>query len=177
MNAQARAPPRGGAFPRALGGCVVVSGNSYLLVQRTGMYSEMGTAAILMQQSTKPTQSVFETKIIEVCEMVMAISLLFIIAVIVVELERGHDVMDTTSLCLSILIAAVPVALPVVMQVTLALGASEMAKQQAIVTHLTAMQEIASMTILCSDKTGTLTTAKIQVQAGLAHARQTKVHR
>ena len=148
---------------RALGGCVVVSGNSYLLVQRTGMYSEMGSAAILMQQSTKPTQSVFETKIIEVCEMVMAISLLFIIAVIVVELERGHDVMDTTSLCLSILIAAVPVALPVVMQVTLALGASEMAKQQAIVTHLTAMQEIASMTILCSDKTGTLTTAKIQV--------------
>merc|ERR1711988_1901106 len=118
---------------------------------------------MLMQQSTKPTQSVFETKIIEVCEMVMAISLLFIIAVIVVELERGHNLMDTTSPCLSILIAAVPVALPVVMQVTLALGASEMAKQQAIVTHLTAMQEIASMTILCSDKTGTLTTANMQV--------------
>merc|ERR1719502_1067173 len=116
-----------------------------------------------MQQSTKPTQSVFEMRVIEICEHVMAVALIFIIAVIAVELQRGHILLTTITLCLSILIAAVPVALPVVMQVTLALGAGEMAKQQAIVTHLTAMQEIASMTILCSDKTGTLTTAKIQV--------------
>merc|ERR1719197_1149584 len=93
----------------------------------------------------------------------MGVALLFIAAVVAVELRRGHSLLATVTLCLSILIAAVPVALPVVMQVTLALGAGEMAKQAAIVTHLTAMQEIASMTILCSDKTGTLTTAKIQV--------------
>merc|ERR1719502_968247 len=116
-----------------------------------------------MQQSTKPTQSVFEMRVIEICEHVMAVALIFIIAVIACELQRGHSYLSTVTLCLSILIAAVPVALPVVMQVTLALGAGEMAKQQAIVTHLTAMQEIASMTVLCSDKTGTLTTAKINV--------------
>ena len=93
----------------------------------------------------------------------MAAALAFIIAVVIVEMERGHPALDTVTLCLSILIAAVPVALPVVMQVTLALGAGEMAKQEAIVTHLTAMQEIASMDVLCSDKTGTLTTANITV--------------
>lgn len=148
---------------RLMSGCMVVSGNSYLLVQRTGIYTEMGSATLLMQQSTKPTQSVFERSIIEVCELVMAIAVLFLVAVFLVELHRGEQTITILTDCLAILIASVPVALPVVMQVTLALGAGEMAKQQAIVTHLTAMQEIASMTMLCSDKTGTLTTAKIQV--------------
>lgn len=148
---------------RLLSGCMVVSGNSYLLVQRTGIYTEMGSATLLMQQSTKPTQSVFERSIIEVCELVMAVAVLFLLAVFLVELRRGEQTINILTDCLAILIASVPVALPVVMQVTLALGAGEMAKQQAIVTHLTAMQEIASMTMLCSDKTGTLTTAKIQV--------------
>jgi len=55
------------------------------------------------------------------------------------------------------------VALPMVMQITMAIGARKMADHKAIVTHLTALQEIASMTVLCSDKTGTLTTAHITV--------------
>mmetsp|Transcript_19152 Transcript_19152/g.23595 ORF Transcript_19152/g.23595 Transcript_19152/m.23595 type:complete len:940 (-) Transcript_19152:628-3447(-) len=149
---------------RAMSGCMVVSGNSYLLVQRTGIYTEMGSATMLMQQSTKPTQSVFEKSIIQVCERVMFVAVLILIAIFIVEWFFRHENFITIlTTCMAILIASVPVALPVVMQVTLALGAQEMAKQQAIVTHLTSMQEIASMNVLCSDKTGTLTTAKIQV--------------
>eukprot|EP00633_Aureoumbra_lagunensis_P004203 CAMPEP_0197309350 /NCGR_PEP_ID=MMETSP0891-20130614/7923_1 /TAXON_ID=44058 ORGANISM="Aureoumbra lagunensis, Strain CCMP1510" /NCGR_SAMPLE_ID=MMETSP0891 /ASSEMBLY_ACC=CAM_ASM_000534 /LENGTH=686 /DNA_ID=CAMNT_0042794365 /DNA_START=26 /DNA_END=2087 /DNA_ORIENTATION=- len=149
---------------RTLAGCMTVSGNTYCLVQRTGIFTEMGSATLLMQQSTKPTQSVFERSIIECCELVMTIALAFLIAVFIFMYCIKHEeLLDTLTTILSILIASVPVALPVVMQVTLALGAGEMAKQQAIVTHLTAMQEIASMNVLCSDKTGTLTTAKIQV--------------
>jgi H+-transporting ATPase len=60
-------------------------------------------------------------------------------------------------------IGAVPIALPLVMQVTMAIGAKTMASKKAIITHLTALQEIASMTVLCSDKTGTLTTADMRV--------------
>jgi H+-transporting ATPase len=86
-----------------------------------------------------------------------------VLAIIFVEIERGHSLIEIMVLSLGILIASVPVALPVVMQVTLALGASQMAEYKAIVTHLTAMQEIASMDVLCSDKTGTLTTAKMSV--------------
>lgn len=66
-------------------------------------------------------------------------------------------------MALSLVIASVPVALPMVMQITMAIGARKMADHKAIVTHLTALQEIASMTVLCSDKTGTLTTAHITV--------------
>ena len=64
---------------------------------------------------------------------------------------------------LSLVIASVPIALPMVMKVTLAVGAKEMAKEGGIVTHLTALEEIASMVVLCSDKTGTLTTASMTV--------------
>jgi H+-transporting ATPase len=76
---------------------------------------------------------------------------------------RGHDVDSVILGALSMVIASVPVALPMVMQITMAIGARKMADHKAIVTHLTALQEIASMTVLCSDKTGTLTTAHITV--------------
>ena len=66
-------------------------------------------------------------------------------------------------MALSMTIASVPIALPMVMKVTLAVGAKEMAKEGGIVTHLTALEEIASMVVLCSDKTGTLTTAQMTV--------------
>merc|ERR1719272_1159675 len=64
---------------------------------------------------------------------------------------------------LALVIGATPIALPLVMQVTMAIGAATMAKKKAIVTHLTALQEVASMSVLCSDKTGTLTTANMRV--------------
>jgi H+-transporting ATPase len=68
--------------------------------------------------------------------------------------------------CLSIIIAAVPVALPLVLQVTMALGAGKMATEfNAVVTSLPALQDISSMSVLCSDKTGTLTTANITIHA------------
>jgi H+-transporting ATPase len=66
---------------------------------------------------------------------------------------------------LAVIISAVPVALPMVITVTLAIGAQKMSKEGAIVTNLGALQEIASMDVLCSDKTGTLTTAVMSVYA------------
>merc|ERR1712113_698030 len=77
--------------------------------------------------------------------------------------KHGLPVDDVMEMCLSLVIASVPVALPMVMKVTLSTGAKEMADQGGIVTHLTALEEIASMKVLCSDKTGTLTTAKMTV--------------
>jgi H+-transporting ATPase len=85
--------------------------------------------------------------------------------VIGVAYEGFHnDLQGTILAALSILIASIPVALPLVLQVNLALGASFLAKEHhAIVTSIPALQDIASMSMLCSDKTGTLTTAKMSV--------------
>jgi len=79
--------------------------------------------------------------------------------------QRQQTFTDALLGVLALIIGAVPIALPLVMQVTMAIGASKMAKRKAIVTHLTALQEIASMTVLCSDKTGTLTTAQMTVNS------------
>ena len=67
---------------------------------------------------------------------------------------RDVPLAEVLEMSLSLVIASVPIALPMVMKVTLAVGAKEMAKEGGIVTHLTALEEIASMVVLCSDKTG-----------------------
>merc|ERR1712137_646271 len=76
---------------------------------------------------------------------------------------NGKPLDEVLEMSLSLVIASVPVALPMVMKVTMSIGAKEMADEGGIVTHLTALEEIASMRVLCSDKTGTLTTAEMTV--------------
>lgn len=81
------------------------------------------------------------------------------------------DAKETVLSALSIMIAAIPIALPLVLQVNMALGAAFLAKHHnAIVTSIPALQDIASMSILCSDKTGTLTTAKMSIIPDSIHA-------
>jgi H+-transporting ATPase len=62
---------------------------------------------------------------------------------------------------LVLLIGGIPIAMPTVLSVTLAIGAKELSQHKAIVTHVTAIEELAAVTILCSDKTGTLTLNKL----------------
>jgi H+-transporting ATPase len=69
--------------------------------------------------------------------------------------------MSTLEFALVLLVAAIPVAMPTVLSVTMAVGARLLAKKQAIVTRLSAIEELAGVDILCSDKTGTLTLNKL----------------
>ncbi|CAG9335428.1 unnamed protein product [Blepharisma stoltei] len=87
----------------------------------------------------------------------MVASILFVTIIFVVVLTKGNDVLETLSLCVVILVASIPIATQVVASVTLAVGAHNLARSKAIVSKLTAIEEMAGMQILCSDKTGTLT--------------------
>lgn len=157
-------------------GCTIQSGEAYGIVRKTGTQTEIGSAsADIMKDKTTAKVSLFEQRIL-LC--VKVIILASIIDVFIIFLEQGlgpetkqfsggwPSIQKLLGTCLSILIASVPIALPLVLQVTMALGAGKMATHfDAVVTSLPALQDISSMTVLCSDKTGTLTTAKITIHA------------
>jgi len=148
------------------------AGEAYGIVRKTGIHTEIGSAnADIMKDKTQQKVSVFEARVLLAVKIIIMISLIDVAVIFVVQgLSQNQFTpggINTDLLtCLSIIIAAIPVALPIVMQVTMALGAGKMAKEfDAVVTALPALQDISSMTILCSDKTGTLTTARITIHA------------
>jgi len=153
-----------------MAGCTLRVGEAYCLVEKTGANTEIGSsqADILKDKSRGPTVSVFEHNVLQAVKIIVFVSLLPIIAVLFIDgymrHQFAHDVREVILVCLSIIIASVPIALPLVLQVTMALGAARMAKEHgAIVTSVSALQDIAAMQILCSDKTGTLTTANMTI--------------
>jgi len=153
-----------GAGRALLSGCIVKQGEGHCEVKETGLRTEIGQAAGLVQEASGHSIGVFEVKILQVVRAVILISL--VDAAVVLYINTLHRHVPFTKALLGVLalvIGAVPIALPLVMQVTMVIGASKMAARAAIVTHLTALQEIASMKVLCSDKTGTLTTADMRV--------------
>lgn len=127
---------------------------------QTGIHTEIGQAqADVLQDKTVMVTSVFQEKLMTVVKILVLASLAVVIAVLLVEgiVYDGFSESVRSSIldALSIMIASIPVALPLVLQVNLALGASFLAKEHhAIVTSIPALQDIASMSMLCSDKTG-----------------------
>ena len=159
--------PRAAATGRRLwSGSVVRQGECECVVTATGLHTMIGEAARSIQEASGARQGVLEHKIVLAGRVLIVLTLGVVAAVMVVSVVvRGDDLESTLEMCLCLLIASVPIALPMVMKVTLSVGAKAMAKEGAIVTHLTALEEIASMRVLCSDKTGTLTTAAMVVYA------------
>jgi len=147
-------------------GAILKVGECKALVSHTGVNTMIGEAAKAIQECAGKDIGVFESKIIDAAKVLIGMTAVVVIALFVyMYYDRHLELSLTLEMCLSLVIASVPVALPMVMKVTLSIGAKEMADEGGIVTHLTALEEIASMKVLCSDKTGTLTTAKMTVFA------------
>lgn len=151
---------------------LIKEGEAYGLVRKTGINTEIGSTNVdIMKDKTEHKISVFEQQVFLCVKIIILLSLVDVLIIFVVQ-GIAHDEFNAANIrtdlltCLSIIIAAIPIALPIIIQVTMALGAGKMARQfDSVVTSLPALQDISSMTILCSDKTGTLTTARISIQA------------
>lgn len=147
-------------------GSMLKQGEAKMIVGYTGVYTMLGEAAKAIQEASGKEIGVFEGKIIEAAKVLIGITVV-VVAILFYYmnfvLQPKPEFTSVLEMCLSLVIASVPVALPMVMKVTLSIGAKELAEEGGIVTHLTALEEIASMKVLCSDKTGTLTTAKMSV--------------
>lgn len=150
-------------------GSVIQGGEAYCLVEKTGANTEVGGAQVdIMNDKTETKVSVFESRVLAAVKVLITVAIVDVIIIFLVQgfarNELKNDAKTLILTCLSIIIGSVPVALPLVLQVTMALGAGKMARDYAsVVTSLPALQDISSMTVLCSDKTGTLTTARITI--------------
>ncbi len=139
----------------AYSGSVVRQGDMRGVVTATGGSTYFGRTARLVE--TAETHSHFQQAVLRIGNFLILTTLALVALIFMVALFRGDPLIDTVLFALILTVAAIPVALPAVMSVTLAVGASKLAHMKAIVSRLVAIEEMAGMDILCTDKTGTLT--------------------
>ncbi|MGH8094438.1 MAG: plasma-membrane proton-efflux P-type ATPase [Chthoniobacterales bacterium] len=140
-------------------GSIVKQGEIEALVIATGGKTYFGKTAHLVE--TAHTVSHFQRAVLRIGDFLIVIALILVVIILLVALFRGDPILTTLQFALILTIAAVPVAMPAVLSVTMAAGARKLADKKAIVTHLAAMEELAGINVLCSDKTGTLTQNKL----------------
>jgi len=129
------------------------------MVYATGTNTYFGKTAQLVQEAH--TVSHFQRAVLKIGNYLIILAVALVAVIVTVALFRHDPILSTLEFALVLLVAAIPVAMPTVLSVTMAVGARLLAKKQAIVTKLSAIEELAGVDVLCSDKTGTLTQNKL----------------
>jgi H+-transporting ATPase len=140
-------------------GSILRQGEIDGMVYATGTNTYFGKTAQLVQEAH--TVSHFQRAVLKIGDYLIVLAVALVALILVVALFRGDKILTTLEFCLVLLVAAIPVAMPTVLSVTMAVGARLLAKKEAIVTRLSAIEELAGVDVLCSDKTGTLTQNKL----------------
>jgi len=140
-------------------GSIVRQGEIDAMVYGTGSNTYFGKTAQLVQEAH--TVSHFQRAVLRIGNYLIILAALLVAVIITVALFRGDPILTTLQFALVLTVAAIPVAMPTVLSVTMAVGARLLAIKEAIVTRLAASEELAGVDELCSDKTGTLTQNKL----------------
>ncbi len=147
-------------------GSIIRQGEIDTLVYATGANTYFGKTAQLVEEAH--TVSHFQRAVMKIGDYLIFLALALVAVIILAGLFRGEPMLFATPpqepvllFALILTVAAIPVAMPTVLSVTMAVGARLLAKKEAIVTRLAAIEELAGVDVLCSDKTGTLTQNKL----------------
>jgi Ca2+-transporting ATPase len=143
-------------------GTVVTYGRGKGIVVATGMRTEMGKIAEMLQ-SVKEEPTPLQVKLNRLGKWLSAACLVVCALVFLAGLLRGEAVIDMFMTAVSLAVAAIPEGLPAIVTIVLALGVTRMVKRNAIIRKLPDVETLGCATIICSDKTGTLTQNKMQV--------------
>ncbi len=140
-------------------GSIIRQGEIGALVYATGSNTYFGKTALLVDRAH--TVSHFQRAVLKIGNYLILLAGIFVSVIIVVSILRGDAVLTTLQFALVLTVAAIPVAMPTVLSVTMAVGARLLATKKAIVSRLVAIEELAGVDVLCTDKTGTLTQNKL----------------
>ena len=140
---------------------IAKQGEMDALVISTGEHTFYGKTAKLVEQAGAASH--FQKAVLQIGHYLIYISLALALLIIITQLLRGDSFLDLVQFVLILIIASIPVAMPAVLSVTMALGALKLSKMKAVVTKLESIEEMAGVDILCCDKTGTLTQNKLKL--------------
>ena len=148
--------PIGDRTNMVFSGCSITYGTALALVVHTGMDTEMGKIANLLNDEGD-TQTPLQKKLAQLGKYLGVIALLACAIVFVVGLTNGLEVMDIFMVSVSLAVSAIPEGLPVIVTIVLSIGVQRMVKKNALIRRLPAVETLGSASVICSDKTGTLT--------------------
>jgi H+-transporting ATPase len=140
-------------------GSIIRRGEIGALVYATGEKTYFGKTAQLVQEAH--TVSHFQKAVLRIGNYLIILAVALVAMIITFAICRGDPILATLQFALVLTVAAIPVAMPTVLSVTMAVGARLLARKQAIVSRLVAIEELAGVDVLCADKTGTLTQNKL----------------
>jgi H+-transporting ATPase len=140
-------------------GSIIRQGEIGALVYATGANTYFGKTAQLVQDVH--TVSHFQRAVLRIGNYLIVLAVALVTVIIAVAIFRGDPILTTLQFALVLTVAAIPVAMPTVLSVTMAVGARLLARKQVIVSRLVAIEELAGVDVLCADKTGTLTQNKL----------------
>lgn len=140
-------------------GSIIRRGEIEALVYATGSNTYFGKTAQLVQEAH--TVSHFQRAVLKIGNYLIVLAAFLVVIIIAVAIFRGDPILTTLQFALVLTVAAIPVAMPTVLSVTMAVGARQLARKKAIVSKLVAIEELAGVDMLCADKTGTLTQNKL----------------
>jgi len=146
----------------AYSGTSVKRGEAKAVVIATGNQTKFARTVELVEEAEE--KSHFQKAVLRIGYFLIAITGVLVAAIIVAGILREEEIMDVLLFAMVVTIAGIPQALPAVMSVTMTIGANRLAKKKAIVSRLSAMEEMAGLKVLCADKTGTLTRNRLTLQ-------------
>jgi magnesium-transporting ATPase (P-type) len=171
--------PLGDRTNMVFSGTAVTRGRGRAVVTATGMATEMGRIATLLGRTREeriPLQREVDLvgRVLGIA--VVAIAVVVVAAILLTsDIRQPSDLVEVLLLGVSLAVAAVPEGLPAVLSVVLALGVQRMARQRAIVKKLSSVETLGSASVICSDKTGTLTRNEMTVQRVVTHSGEAAV--
>ncbi len=143
---------------------VVRRGEARAVVAATGPHTYFGRTVALVAKAEREERSHFQRAVVQIGDALIVMTAVLVVIIMLVGLFRQESLLELLRFALVLTVASIPVALPAVLTVTMAIGALALARKQTIVRRLAAIEELAGVDVLAADKTGTLTQNRMTIE-------------